>query len=138
MLPRWSRLDDHFTSHLHNSHHIRNIAGFRLGSSWLNAECKRKEEPRRSRRHYHMCSLNEIEDELHILMCSAYCDLRSRFPNIFQHPIYMELRSLYENGNMSLELDHVMKQFMNIPHKDFWSNLAHYLICTRSLRSQAN
>lgn len=66
-----------FTSHLFERDRIRAVARMRMGVHWLNAD--RLRSLPRSQRVCKCCKLHVREDELHLLECPGYEDLRRRY-----------------------------------------------------------
>jgi hypothetical protein len=64
--------------HLHTPERIRAMAQFRLGSHWLAIQQARFQGVPRHQRCCAHCA-GKVEDELHMLECPLYSDLRARF-----------------------------------------------------------
>jgi hypothetical protein len=114
--------------------HVRTIFNFRLGMSGLNCESMRNTHPARSTRHCARCNLCDIEDEVHVLICPSYTDLRSRFQDVFGTHAYIKLKVCFDSGCYGSELDKAMAQFMNVQDVPFWRCFAEYLMCVKSRR----
>jgi hypothetical protein len=119
---------------LFSNSHVRVIFNFRLGMSLLNCELLRSSNPARSTRHCGMCDLHDVEDELHVLVCPAYDDLRSQFHEVFSSAEYVRLQVCFASGCRGLELDKCMSNFMNCQSVPFWQCLAKYLLRVRIMR----
>ena len=66
-----------FISHLFDRDRVRAVAKVRMGVHWLNAD--RLRYLPRSQRVCKCCRLHVREDELHLLECPGYEDLRRRY-----------------------------------------------------------
>jgi len=81
-----------------------------------------------------MCDLQDIEDEVHVLICPAYRELRSHFSAFFDSEEYTNLNVCFMSGHRGLELDNCMAKLMNVRNAFFWQCLADYLIHVRTIR----
>ena len=121
-----------FIFHLHRSEQIRVTAQFRMGSHWLNSEKHRLVAGvfiPRSQRLCACCHFNSREDEMHLLECPFYNDIRLRFQTLFcsdQDPGLM-------TWNMQVS-DADMRTFMNGSTREFWNDLANFLLACRKKR----
>jgi hypothetical protein len=107
-----------FAYHLHTSAQIKALATFRMSSHDLNIELMRHAPNRRPRsmRLCRCCNSGSREDELHILECEAYLNIRLDFADIFTVPF---------GGNP----DAYMMYTMNPGHNGHaWHRLADFLI----------
>ena len=75
--------------------HVRTIFNFRLGMSGLNCESMRNTHPARSTRHCARCNFCDIEDEVHVLICPSYTDLRCLFLDVFGTHAYLRLKACF-------------------------------------------
>jgi len=112
-------------SYLQDVNDIRVMARFRCGMHWLATEKQRSKDVGRSDRVCVCCSRNEREDELHLLFCDAYEQIRQLFPNVFTSMSYGRLHDAYLNN--SHEVDDHMNAFMNQDDQDFVISLVAYL-----------
>ena len=117
--------------------HVRTVFKFRLGMSRLNCEDLRSTHSARSTRHCTRCDLSEIEDELHVLMCPSYSDLRRQFHEVFQRQEYAELKVSYDSGCRGPQLDTCMVALMNVQDASFWQKFAEYLTHIKNRRLDA-
>lgn len=119
---------DRFMYHLFEQDQIFAVAKFRMGSHWLDTECRRKDDQGRllprSARICRCCSLNLREDEMHVMECNLYQDARSRYHSLFNNrtglgPTYNDVH---------------MHQFANGDGSGaFWRKFASFLLtCRRS------
>ena len=94
---------------------IHAMARFRMGAHRLNVESERWRRPHvpRSQRICKCCKMGVVEDELHILYCPLYIDLRFKF-------------GIHLNGGG--QIDHSMRSLMNAHDYDSWYTLSCYLI----------
>ena len=104
-----------FWYNLHRPNQIFMLARFRMGAHRLNVESERWKFPviPRSQRICQCCNLGVVEDELHLLYCPFYTDLRSQY-NI-------HLRGLGQ-------IDYSMRDIMNPCNYDGWLSLAGFLL----------
>ena len=79
----------------------------------------------RSDRKCQLCSSGDREDELHILFCSAYNDLRCTFGTVFDSEQYKCLKQAVDDN--ADNVDDCMNRFMNQKGGDFTCLLAGYL-----------
>jgi hypothetical protein len=113
--------------HLFDQDLVQTMARFRMGAHWLNAECMRKgadgKVVARSNRLCPCCLSGAREDELHVLECPYYQDIRLRYNGLFP---------VYEDGVVTD--DEGMNKLMNGDgSRRFWNKLAHFLLaCKRS------
>lgn len=88
---------------------IRVLSQFRCGAHHLHCEAARHLGPR-SVRVCSFCSLQEVEDELHVLYCPAWVDLRASFPELFQCDMFVDLSTALERGD---DVDSAAWSFFN-------------------------
>ena len=122
---------------LHNQLEIRTLAQFRCGGQWLACERQRRvgrTNIARSQRFCLCCEKREVEDELHVLVCSAYVALKSNFPSVFWSYEYANLVFAYEKGLDSV--DECMRVFMSVRRVGFQGQLARFLIASKQIREQ--
>lgn len=88
--------------HVFDWRHVVAVARFRLGSSWLNVEQLRYQRVVRSARLCDCCPQKVREDEMHILECPRYAQLRSDFADVM-HPNFVSsdsiMRQVMTHGN---------------------------------------
>ena len=117
--------DEGFAYHLQTPALIKIMATFRLSSHDLYIELMRHAPDRRTRaqRLCPCCVSNSREDEMHILECEVYQDIRANFADILNVP----------NNGVS---DDYMMQIMN-PGRDrqAWYRLANFLIRVMAKRT---
>ena len=102
-----------FWFNLHRPHQICAVARYRMGAHRLNVESGRWGHVPRSRRICTCCNLGVVEDELHLLYCPMYIDLR------FYYNIHIR-----ESG----QIDNSMREVMNACDYNGWQCLADYLV----------
>ena len=90
--------------------------------------------PARSTRHCARCNFCDMEDEVHVLICPSYTDLRCLFLDVFGTHAYLRLKACFDSGCYGSELDKAMAQFMNVQDASFWRCFAEYLMCVKSRR----
>lgn len=74
-----------FWYNLNDFSQIKAVAQFRLGSHWLNIERGRyTHSVRRSQRICKCCDMKDREDEVHLLACPMYFDIRDKHAHIFK------------------------------------------------------
>ena len=117
---RWER-KKHWSYWLLRLDHIRVTAQFRLGSHWLEVQRGRGAGQRRGERCCSHCP-GVVEDELHLLECPAYTDLRTQ-----------TLGTVHTGGWTDADV----KGFMNKQTGTEWRNLAEYLVQCRNMRTHA-
>jgi len=90
-----------FWFHLNRPNFIFAVARFRMGSHWLNVETQRfeKQHVPRGLRICKCCNLHCREDELHMIYCPFYTDLRYQYNLTFQ--------------GFQTDEDGAMKRYMN-------------------------
>ena len=104
---------------------IRILSRFRCGMHWLATEKGRVEVAGRSRRVCRCCTKGEREDELHLLFCDAYEQIRNELPIVFESDVYKKLHDSYkDNGSM---VDACMNMMMNVKDVSFMNGLVGYL-----------
>jgi hypothetical protein len=103
---------------LHAPERIKAVAQFRLGSHWLAVQQARFQGVPRHSRCCARCP-NMIEDELHLLECPLYLDLRARFsvPTYYEGMTDIGISSCFTKQN---EQD--------------WNRLAEFLVQCKRLR----
>ena len=107
-------------SHLFDQERVRAVARVRMGVHWLNAD--RVKALPRSQRVCKCCRLRVREDELHLLECPVYADLRQR------HGIATIADSLADGGVWSI---------MNGDGSfTFWNRFAIYIIACMKRRGE--
>ena len=104
--------------HLHTHDRIRVMAQFRLGSHWLAIQQARFARIPRQRRCCPFCP-RKIEDELHLLECPSYAELREKYDIDTWHHSMSDVR---------------IKACFNKTEARDWNNLAMFLAECRSLR----
>jgi hypothetical protein len=116
---------------LSRKEHICVVAKFRMGVHWLNIDSGRMHNCMpRSQRLCKACDLNSREDELHVLSCPVYRDLRARYTNtVFRQ----------HGGETVRDMDLLMRTCMNPPakmydYKEYWEDLAGFLLQSRFAR----
>ena len=104
-----------FWVNLYRPQQIFTMARFRMGAHRLNVESERWRYPHvpRSQRLCRCCNLGVVEDELHLMLCSFYTDLR------YHYDIHLRGAG---------QIDHAMRALMNPCEHDKWHALANYLI----------
>lgn len=110
-----------FWAQLNRPKQIRMVAQFRLGSHQLNIETLRwgAERLPRSQRHCKCCNLGVREDELHMLYCPFYFDIR--------HDHHINMPSITDSEDSTM--NHIMN---NTP----WHILASFLIACFEKRNK--
>jgi hypothetical protein len=110
-----SNISHTFWFNLYRPNQICTMARFRMGAHRLNVESERWRRPHvpRSQRICRCCNLGVVEDELHLMYCPLYTDVR------FQYKIH--LRGIGQ-------IDHSMHALMNANDYDGWHALSNYLI----------
>jgi exonuclease III len=118
---KWST----FWFHLNRFDQITTTARFRMGSHWLNSEMGRFRNNMvpRSQRICTCCCLHDREDEVHILICPFYNNIRSMF---------VELLCFPSNTDVDLSMNQCMNNFVN--YKNFWHNMSNFLIRCKTQR----
>lgn len=117
---------------LQDAYDIRIMARFRCGMHWLATEKDRSKALGRSLRICKCCDCNDREDELHVILCSAYEDLRNMFPHVFATDTFKNLKEMVSNGDGVSDED--VKDFMNQNDELFVKDLVGFLrrsICVR-------
>jgi hypothetical protein len=109
---------------LHQKDHISCMSKFRMGASWLNIETLRYTGTPRSDRLCNCCNSQCREDELHMITCALYSDIRAGYPELF--PVWLDLSS-----------DSAVREFMNPPlnPSGFWEEFAIFLMACRERRT---
>jgi hypothetical protein len=110
-----SNISQTFWFHLNRPQHIFTMARFRMGAHRLHVESERWRRPHipRSQRVCQCCKLGVVEDELHLMYCPYYTDLR------FQYNIHLRGTG---------QIDHSMHVLVNAYDCDSWHDLSNYLI----------
>ena len=110
-----SSISQTFWFHLNRPQHIFTMARFRMGAHRLHVESERWRRPHipRSQRVCQCCKLGVVEDELQLLYCPHYIDLR------FQYNIHLAGAG---------QIDHSMHALVNAYDYDRWHALSNYLI----------
>ena len=121
-------LKDRFMYHLVDKDLVQAMARFRMGVHWLNSECMRKGADgrmvARSDRVCPCCSSGAREDEMHILECPHYQDIRLRYSGLFP---------VVEDGVVVWDDDCMNKLMNGDGSRRFWNRLASFLLaCKRS------
>jgi hypothetical protein len=134
---RWFSLNDDppVIYRVSDAYDIRTLAKFRCGMHWLASEKDRVRITRRSERKCALCVSGDREDELHILMCAAYKDLRHTFQNVFDNDLYRKLMQAYDCDDDSI--DDFMKAFMNQKDENFTKELVGYLRRSITVRNRS-
>ncbi len=109
--------------HLPEPGNIRILAQFRLSAHHLAVEAGR-EGGLRDTRVCCFCQDRPVEDECHVLLCSAWQVHRDRFPAFFQSPAYRKLVTAVRDG---FEVDCCFKEVVNPPNSALTDCLAGYL-----------
>jgi Reverse transcriptase (RNA-dependent DNA polymerase) len=116
---KWIRRQ-HWSFWLHKPEHIRVMAQFRLGSHWLEVQKGRSAGLRRGERCCAGCA-GCVEDEMHLMQCPTYADLRSQLLGVVPNTW----------------TDAAMNEYMNKQTEADWRNLAEYLLQCRSRKVEA-
>ncbi len=103
-----------FVDHLHTPAQVKALSSFRLSSHDLNIERLRHRRVPRHQRLCTCCTLNVVEDELHVLECPAYAGLRVTYADLLPNPIPENAETL-------------MRAFMNPSEPAQWRRLADFL-----------
>ena len=118
-----------YVYHVHRPQRVEALARMRLGSHGLNIDAGRRlggVRVPRAQRLCQCCVMREVEDELHIVQCPAYVDIRQRFAELFEG-----LPNVHTWGDTELRC------FMNRgTSKDDWNKLADMLICMAGRRKR--
>jgi hypothetical protein len=121
---RWfgggGRRGETWTHHLQKAEHVRIVAQFRLGSHWLEVQQGKFRGLPRSERVCLHC--NVIEDEMHLLECPLYTQIRAR-SGLFTT---LEGEAVISDGRM--------KEAMNGTTKRYWNKLAVFLLECRTAK----
>ena len=111
-----------YVYHVHRPQRVEALARMRLGSHGLNIDAGRRLGGVRVPRVQRLCPccvMCEVEDELHVVQCPAYVDIRQRFADLFEG-----LPNVHTWGDTEL------RRFMNRGNsKNDWNMLADMLIC---------
>lgn len=136
-MPNDGDITTKFWYNLADCEQIKTIAQFRMGSHWLNVEQERcgVKSILRSKRLCKCCSLRVREDELHVLSCPLYHDLRRQYGRLFVSGM------LQIENTVSCNIDAAMRGFMNAFENgrniaEFWDDMANFLIKSKLLREQ--
>ena len=120
-----------FVFHLCDKDQVQAVARFRMGVHWLNSEGMRKgldgKLIPRSCRVCQCCGSGSREDEMHVLECHHYNEIRHRYQDLFPND--------YGNNLVCTAADdHIMKMVMNGDgSRGFWNRFANFLLaCKRS------
>jgi hypothetical protein len=80
-----------FTYHVHQPDLVQSLCMFRMGAHDLNIESMRRRGVGRQNRVCQLCEAGVVEDEMHVLECPAYDDLRSQYQGVLgsrvQYPL---------------------------------------------------
>jgi hypothetical protein len=110
-----------FIYHVNRLQQVQALARFRLGSHGLAIDAGRRQGGVRVPRHARVCpccATREREDELHVMQCPAYWDIRREFSDLFSALPSVHVWS-----------DDEMRRFMNRGNnKHDWKRLADMLI----------
>ena len=125
-----------YVSFLHRPEQIKILARFRMGAHWLNSECARSDTQHRfvprSSRVCPCCSFQAREDEMHLLECPFYNDIRLHYPSLFKPRDDLDPEGLMV---WSVQADdQTMRSIMNGDTFQFWSTLANFLLACKSKR----
>jgi hypothetical protein len=112
-----------FAHHVNQPTQIRALSTFRMGAHQLNIQRLRSSVPRHLRL-CTCCGTHSVEDELHVLECDAYADLRQRYG------------SLFEGVRQGPYSDADMYTVMNPSDPRGWKRLAAFLLEVNDRRSQ--
>jgi len=123
----------HFTDVVATCTHVRNIAGYRCGSSWLNCETMRCKKVARSERYCQLCEVRGCEDEAHVMVCDAYEDIRRNYV-FFSEEKYTQLKDKFLNGEVGMEFDKNMREFFLKRDAVFWNDWGDFLSKSRKIR----
>lgn len=106
-----------FAYHVNTLDQIKALATFRMSSHDLNIERMRYAPHRRARplRLCQCCEAGAREDEMHVLECEAYVDIRANFADVFAVP-------------NDTNPDTYMLKVMNPEHTHAWRRLANFII----------
>jgi hypothetical protein len=124
-----------FTYHLYRRNQVQVIAQFRMSAHWLNCEHMRvaadgRSLPR-SRRICPCCNHQAREDEMHVLECPCYSDIRLRYRSLFHRNHGLTVWSLH------IRNDARMCELMNGDGSyRFWNQLANFLLACKKRRTQ--
>ena len=115
---KWFAVDkyvkkEHWSYWLREPHQIRIMAQFRMGSHWLEVQRGRTARTHRAARCCRLCT-DCVEDELHVLECPLYADIRSRVGVL-----------------PSAWTDAAVRQVMNKKTGEEWRQLADFLVLCR-------
>lgn len=121
----WFKPDDwvrkeRWMLHLNAPERIKAMAQFRLGSHWLAIQQGRFANVPRHLRCCPCCP-GQIEDELHLLECPLYAELRGRYGVCTRHGHTTDM--------------HINEQFNRQNARD-WNRLAEFLVQCKRLKSQ--
>jgi hypothetical protein len=72
------------------------------------------------------------EDEVHSFMCAQYEPLKGSYPWVFTSRAYRQLYSAHENK--LFQVDAFFRTFLTLGGREFWSQLADFLIVCRNAR----
>ena len=122
---RWFAADkwvkkEHWSYWLREPHHIRVMAQFRMGSHWLEVQRGRGERTQRAARCCRACA-GCVEDELHVLECPRYADVRMQLgvlPNVWT--------------------DAAVRKVMNRKTEEEWRKLADFLVICRDRKVEGD
>ena len=112
----------HYMHCLHTPERIKAMAQFRLGSHWLAVQQARLQGVPRQHRCCTHC-VGTVEDELHLLECPLYADLRARFD--------------VPTRDESMNDDRIKDCFTKQNEMD-WNRLAKFLVECKRLRCRDN
>ena len=111
---------------------VRVLAQYRLGAHHLACETDRGAGLRDSRL-CTFCQDMDMEDELHVLLCSAWQEYRDRFPVLFQGRDFV---ALVEASRSGFEVDDCMRAVVNSQDRVIIDSLAGYLKLVDKARTQ--
>jgi hypothetical protein len=115
-----------FAYHAHTPAHIKALAQIRMSSHDLNINRMRHVNIARHNRVCTLCGGQAREDEMHLLECPTYQDVRGRF------------HMLFPGDNIQVD-ESYMRTFMNPgpDEGDKWRSLADFIICCMATRKDA-
>jgi len=128
------KAQSHFTDIVQTCAEVRTLAAFRCGSTWLNCETQRNQYIGRSQRHCELCDRRDVEDEMHILFCEGYENVRQTF-DIFSDHRFLNLRQLFDEKRFEVVFDDAVRSFYKDRQPMFWKQLCDYLLKIRHLRA---
>jgi hypothetical protein len=119
------RCERSFTFHLFDQKQIQAVAQFRMGAHWLNTECMNRSVPRSNR--ICACCVHRVrEDEMHVMECPCYADIRERYSQV----------CLGNSSDNSIITDHKMWNMMNGDCDNiFWERFSNFILKCRERRT---